>query len=460
MKLQSIQALRGLAALLVVFFHIRSLELTSIASNGLTERAWTGGVFTNGYVGVDLFFVISGFIMVFVTRSATPGRAAAADFLFARATRIYPVWWAFAAFMAVYMIVVHGLSGMGQGWNEVSRGQPFVPYMLKSFFLQPQPAFPVLGVGWTLVHEMYFYIVFTAFMLLPRKWLPALLGLWGAMIVGGTLLGFASPYANTYRDLVFYPMTMEFILGGLAGYAITIGAQWRSGLVTLVATLWLLVAFCYQGLETRFTLEWGRVLWFGLPCALLVYGVGSLESQRRLAWLVPVVASFLVTVALYQMFGLDDASPDQARREATILAVTVGGMAMLAVLWFGWLLGQGAPDIVRRTMPVFQRILNIAAKLGDWSFSLYLCHMIVLSALRRAFDFAGRSDALAPVFRIGHPGPLDNLIFLAVGTAVSIVASWITYRIVERPCIILFGRLRIALFHHEPTGPQAEALRT
>jgi len=310
------------------------------------------------------------------------------------------------------------------------------------------------------VHEMYFYVVFTAFMLLPRKWLPALFGLWGAMIIGGTLLGFASPYANTYRDLVFYPMTMEFILGGLAGYAITRGAQWRSGLVTLVATLWLLVAFCYQGLETRFTLEWGRVLWFGLPCALLVYGVGSLESQRRLAWLVPAVAGFLVTVALYQMFGLHDASPEQARRGATILSVTVGGLAMLAVLWFGWLLGHGAPDIVRRIMPIPRLMLGIASKLGDWSFSLYLCHMIVLSALRRVFDFAGRSDILAPVFRIGHPGPLDNLVFLVVGTAVSIVASWITYRIVERPCIILFGRLRIAWFHHAPTGPQGEALRT
>ena len=459
MKLQSIQALRGLAALLVVFFHIRSLELKGIAENGLSEAAWIGGVFTNGYMGVDLFFVISGFIMVFVTREGGTGPKQAADFLFARATRIYPVWWAFAGFMAAYMIVMHGLSGHGQGWGAISRTQPLVPYLVKSFLLVPQPEFPILGVGWTLVHEMHFYFVFTVFMLLPRKWLPALLGLWGVTIIAGTFLGYAVVFAGSYRDLAFYPMTMEFILGAAAGLAVTKGLFWRNGMVTLLATLWLLAAFCYQGLETKFTLEWGRVLWFGLPCAALIYGVGGLDMQRRIAWLVPAFAGFLVTVTLYQMVGLDDASPDIARRDATILAVIVGAIAMLVVLWFGWLLGQGAPGLLRRIQPVLQRVMGGAVKLGDWSFSLYLCHMIVLSPMRRVFGVLGRIDPLAPLFRLGAPGPLDNLVFLAACTVSAIIASWITYRIVERPCIILFGRMRKALFHHDPTGPQAEAMR-
>ena len=459
MKLKSIQALRGLAALLVVFFHIRSLELEGIAENGLTEPGWIGGVFTNGYAGVDLFFVISGFIMVFVTRDSGHGPKAAADFLFARATRIYPVWWAFAAFMAAYMIGMHGLSGYGQGWDAISRSEPLGEYLFKSFLLVPQVEFPILGVGWTLVHEMYFYAVFTVFMLLPRKLLPGLLGLWGALIIAGTFLGFAVGFAGNYRDLAFYPMTMEFILGAAAGLALTRGWFWRNGVVTLLATLWLLAALCYQGLETRFTLEWGRVLWFGLPCAALVYGVGGLDVQRRLAWLVPAIAGFLVTITLYQMVGLHDASPDMARRDATVLAVAVGAIAMLIVLWFGWLLGQGAPAFLRSTQPFFQRLLGWAVRLGDWSFSLYLCHMIVLSPLRRVFGALGRVDALAPLFRLGHPGPLDNFAFFAIGTVGSVIASWITYRIVERPCIILFGRIRKALFHHEPTGPQAEAMR-
>ena len=63
MKLQSIQALRGLAALLVLIFHIHELEVLAIADNSLTERAWVGGLFTNGYAGVDLFFVLSGWLI-------------------------------------------------------------------------------------------------------------------------------------------------------------------------------------------------------------------------------------------------------------------------------------------------------------------------------------------------------------------------------------------------------------
>ena len=331
--------------------------------------------------------------------------------------------------------------------------------MIKSFLLVPQPEFPILGVGWTLVHEMYFYAVFTVFMLLPRKLLPGLIGLWGVMIIAGTFLGYAAVFAGSYRDLAFYPMTMEFILGAAAGLAVTKGLLWRNGVLTLVATLWLLVALCYQGLETAFTLTWGRVLWFGLPCALLVYAVGGLDMQRRLAWLIPALTGFLVTIALYQMTGLNDASPDEARRDATILAVAVGGIGMLIVLWFGWLLGQGAPTFLHGTRPFFQRLLDAAVQLGNWSFSLYLCHMVVLSPLRRVFDVAGRQEALAPYFRLGHPGPVDNLVFLAAGTILSIAAAAFAFHWIERPFIILFGRMRKSLFHHAPTGPQAEAMR-
>ncbi|MCA8901473.1 MAG: acyltransferase [Hyphomonas sp.] len=448
MKLRSIQVLRGLAALLVVFFHIRSLEGLGIAENGLTEQTLIGGVFTNGYAGVDLFFVISGFIMVYVTDGVRHGVKGAADFLFARATRIYPVWWAFAAFMAVYIYVAHGMAGFGQA----SEGLEPVGYLTRSFLLQPQPAFPVLGVGWTLVHEMYFYVGFTLLMLLPRKWLPGLIGIWAATLLAGTLVGYAVPYADTYRDLIFYPMTMEFIAGAVAGLLVTSGRIWRPGIVTLIAVLWLSATLCYQGLETEFTLKWGRVLWFGLPCALLIYGVAGLEARSRIAWLVPAAAGLIAAATIYQMFGLHDASPDAIRRDATLLAVIVGAIAMMIVLWFGWLLGQGAPGLLLRTRPFFNGLLNLMVRVGDWSFSLYLVHMIVMSAMRRVFGYLGRSDALAPVFRLGSDGPLDNLVFIAACLISSLIASALAYQLLERPLIRVFGRLRRLMFVRRETA--------
>jgi peptidoglycan/LPS O-acetylase OafA/YrhL len=453
MKLQSIQALRGVAALLVVLFHLRTLEMKSIADNGLTEPTWMGGLFTNGYAGVDLFFVISGFIMVFVTRNSRSGPKPAADFLFARVTRIYPVWWAFVAAMTIYMTTAYGMSGQSPGWLKATNGQPILPYLAKSFLLIPQPAFPILNVGWTLVHEVYFYLVFTLFMLAPRRFLPVCLGGWAALVIAGATLGYSSHIATTSLSLALHPMTLEFILGAFAGLAVVKGWIWRSGVMTLLATLWLLTSLGYQGAETPFLLQWGRVFWYGLPAALLVYGAAGLDIQRRQVWLFPALVSALVMIALYQMTGLDGSAPSEARHDATLLSVIVGGISMLVVIWFGWLLGQGAPDVLRRLQPFFRRLLAASAKLGDWSFSLYLCHLIVLSVLRSIFGLLGRVEMLAPLFRLGHPGLLDNVTFTLVGLVVTITASWISYRMYEQPVSELFGHLRKKLFRRDQTEP-------
>nr|WP_321441723.1 acyltransferase [uncultured Hyphomonas sp.] len=450
MKLQSIQALRGLAALLVAFAHLHILELKSIADNGLSEQAWTGGLLLNGYAGVDLFFVISGFIMVFVTRNTGSGPRQAADFLFARVTRIYPVWWAFAGCMTIYVLTAHGFSGQSPAWLKATNGQPMIPYLVKSFLLIPQPAFPILNVGWTLVHEVYFYFVFTLFLLLPRRLLPFLLAAWATIVITGTVTGYSHPAATTWISLALHPMTLEFILGAATGLAVTNGLIWRSGVLTLVATLWLFVALCYHGEQTPAHIHWGRVLWYGLPAALMVYAIAGLDIRHRHAWLFPALIGGLVTLALYQMTGLDKDSADIARRDATLLSVTVGGIAMLIVIWFGWLLGQGAPDLLSRIRSFLKRLLAAAVKLGDWSFSLYLCHLIVLSALRRSFEVLGRADSLAPFFRLGHPGALDNVLFAVIGMVLTITASWLSYRMYEHPLTILFGRLRKVLFRREP----------
>ena len=453
MKLQSIQALRGVAALLVALSHLHILELRSISDNGLAEPGWVGGLFINGFAGVDLFFVISGFIMVFVTQNTGTGRRQAADFLFARVTRIYPVWWAFAGCMTIYVFTAHGLSGQSPTWLKATNGQPLVPFLVKSFLLVPQPAFPILNVGWTLVHEVYFYLVFSLFMLMPRRLLPVLLVLWATVVIIGSAMGYSHPAATTWLSLAVHPMTLEFILGAFAGLAVTKGLIWRSGILTLLATLWLFAALCFLGEQTPALIHWKRVLWFGLPAALLVYAFSCLDIQKRQAWLFPALVGGLVTLILFQMTGLDGNSPDAARRDATLLSVTVGGIAMLVVIWFGWLLGQGAPELLLRLRSSLKPLLSIAVKLGDWSFSLYLCHLIVLSAVRKVFEVLGRSESLAPFFRLGHPGLLDNILYVVLGMAITITASWISYRMYEHPVSVLFGHLRKKLFRRDRTEP-------
>ncbi len=446
MKLQSIQILRGFAALLVVIYHIRAMEALAIANNGLTELPLLNGFVTNGYAGVDLFFVISGFIMVHVTTGVQAGVKSALDFLFARVIRIYPIWWIFAALMTAMFIVYHGL-GYGAGWERVSQGQPLTPYMIKSFLLAPQPAHPVLGVGWTLVHEMYFYLVFTLFLLVPRRfWHWGLLA-WGAAIVGATFVGLTEPFAGTVRALIFYPMTMEFIMGAVVGLAVSAGLAWRSGVVTLIGTLWLLASLGFQGAEDDNLLMWGRVIWFGLPCTLLVYGFATLEITRRQAWLVPAAIGALCAAIISLLYNLVSDSSFADRLGATIMSAMIGAMAMLTVLWLGWLGGQARPSAVRAMEAPLRKVHTAFARVGDWSFSLYLCHPLVLAPVRLVFNTAEERGILPSVFRLGHPGPIDNIALIATSLTASLLVAWMSYRLLERPISHGFGHLRRAIFH-------------
>ena len=232
MRLDSIQALRGLAAYLVLIYHVRSLEGLSIKEMGSSESELVGGIFLNGYAGVDLFFVISGFIMVYVTASRPESLTTIKDFLLARIFRIFPPWWLFAGLMMTYLFVTYGVPWDSEALaaTDISGSE----HIFRSLFLLPQPNFPVLGVGWTLIHEMYFYVIFALLLLAPRKLLPAWLLLWALIVTGGALLGFTGAYARNFVELIFYTMTLEFIAGALAAWLFLKGIRFQPALCFLV----------------------------------------------------------------------------------------------------------------------------------------------------------------------------------------------------------------------------------
>ena len=446
MKLQSIQILRGIAALLVVLYHIRAQEVLGMDGNGLGEMPFLNGFVNNGFAGVDLFFVISGFIMVVVTEGDRPGLRTAADFLFARITRIYPIWWFFAGLLTIYLVGFNGNMGVGERWQSFLQSDAVTPYLIKSFLLLPQSDDPILGVGWTLVHEVYFYLVFTLILLAKRSWLPLFLLAWGLLVIGGWSLGLSGPRPVDVPALVFFPMTMEFIMGAATGLLVCSGLAWRAGTITLLAVLALGASLCIQGLITVHTLQWGRVMMYGFPCAALIYGVVTLERTRRMAWLIPAGVMFLVTVLVFQLYGTVIDSPISLRLGGTIVASAVGIVAMLATFWAGWYGGQTHPDVIRAIVPALRRVMRGSVRLGDVSYSLYLSHTLFIVAVRLVFNALGRIEPLAPLFRLGHPGYLDNFIFVVVCLAVSITGSLLSYRFIERPLTRGFRHIRSRLF--------------
>ena len=445
MKLHSIQLLRGIAALLVVFYHAVGLQLLTIGPEK-AGNALLGGIFASGFAGVDLFFVISGFIMVWVTRRSEPGLPSVGEFLFARITRIYPLWWAAAALAAAYYIFLHVPEADDPAWRAAVQSGGGGEFLLKSFLLIPQPDLPVLSLGWTLMHEMYFYAVFACLLLVPRAVLPfALLG-WGGLVVAASLMGLSQPMAASFLTLAIHPLTMEFIFGAMVGLTLSSGLVARSGILTLAAALWFTASLCLQGDMTPYTHQWGRVLAFGIPGALLIYGFAALEQHGRLVWLVPVSAAVIACAAVYQMQGVSPQSELALRQGATLIAVAAGLGAASLVLGLGWLGGQFAPGVLYALRSPLEMLLAAGRHIGDWSYSIYLGHIFAIGGLIFLQRWlAGAGDWAAP-FILGAPGLLDDLLYIAGAFIGALLAGWFGYMLVERPALSLFRMVRRRLF--------------
>jgi len=183
--LLSVQALRGLAALLVLMFHIYEMQRIFLIEHPDTPAALAGplstGFWAQGYAGVDLFFLISGFIMVYITAHQPSGWRTARQFIWSRFTRIYPLWFLFCTILAVQYFVRHGVP-VDEAIPGYDGNYPL--YLIKSLLLIPQSALPILGLGWTLIHEMFFYFGFTVRLLLPKKFRYVALPFWGYWLWG------------------------------------------------------------------------------------------------------------------------------------------------------------------------------------------------------------------------------------------------------------------------------------
>ena len=267
MRLSNIQSLRGIAALLVVISHLFIIERKYSPDQILGQWAELG------MVGVDLFFVISGFIMVHVAWNFRRGIVASAEFLFARATRIYPLYWLITLIIYILYLLRPDM---------VFTSALKAPNMIKSLALWPDTFPPLLIIGWTLIHEMFFYLIFAFVFLLKPKYLLPFLGVWAVALAAGYMAGL-----DDYGPLcaiLFSPMSFEFLAGALAGwlfrrFSTPLGAPFgiaalSLGILTAIAAL-IIAAKTHGGMPTDFA---ARALYFTVPAALIVYGLAGIET--------------------------------------------------------------------------------------------------------------------------------------------------------------------------------------
>lgn len=233
--LRSIQVLRGVAATAVVVFHAYHYGDSDSAARLAAA-------------GVDLFFVISGFIMATVATDREPGR-----FLVDRIWRIFPLW---------FIALVPWLIVRENPWGTLLSSYTLWPVWDGAFHM------PALYVGWTLCFEMLFYAAF-ALALAMRPALP--LGLYAAAFLTAPFLH------NVLISYIGSPMILEF-LAGVAIAQLPPSEGFAMPLL-LAGVAWFALAPVHYSTIIYGNAAFARVASWGVPAALIVYSVRSLERR-------------------------------------------------------------------------------------------------------------------------------------------------------------------------------------
>lgn len=264
--LNNLQNLRALAAYSVVLYHCLMRFVTPADQTGRAYLDLPSG-------GVDLFFVISGFVMVHTTRDDEK------PYWFAtkRIARIVPLYWAATAIVIAMVLL--------RGWI-FPNVQLTAETILSSMFFIPHAdaagnMFPILGVGWTLNYEMMFYALFAISLFLPKAWrLLAVISLITLVWLIATLAQATNFGGGAIADFYAHPIIFEFAAGCIIAHALRMPSviafvrstpMWPIALAGFAAFL-LLPALAPAGTSS--------VLRYGAPAVLVVFAAAAQDLHR------------------------------------------------------------------------------------------------------------------------------------------------------------------------------------
>ena len=277
-RLEGVQLLRGVAALGVVLTHVvtRSALYQHDAFRDSFFRLRDGDQWKGGDIGVDIFFVISGFIIMVVHRDDLGKPRSYVDFLIKRIKRVVPLYWtlttlAVILFLLAPQVAANSKSGINILWVMFS-------YLFIPTSLSGNNTAPVVGVGWTLDYEMFFYIVFASLMKLnQRLFVTIITVIFSVLVLGGTII---RP-ENLYGKFVSDWLLMDFVGGvWIAHLMLTVKRVPTriSMLMTILSISMIISTFSFSVPEVG---PMRLILW-GMPSILLVQGMIYLRFRDSL----------------------------------------------------------------------------------------------------------------------------------------------------------------------------------
>lgn len=274
-----VEAARGIAATLVVFYHA-ALHLEDHVGTRIFY-----GIAHFGHAGVDFFFVLSGFIITYVHYRdfGRPGRLG--HYAQRRFTRVFPFYWLVLAYTLAVLWLLH---------RSQAPGSLETAY---NILLLPHAREPIVGGAWTLVFEVTFYAA-VAVAVCNRVAGATVMAIWLLLVVAG-FAGFDGASVNAVFGLLCAPFSVEFFLGITAAALLLTRTVPRSG---LVLTAGLVVFALAAAAEVAGVLNgygaWARIA-YGVPSMMVVLGLVELERSGGLRVRAPLAVIGRSSYAIY-----------------------------------------------------------------------------------------------------------------------------------------------------------------
>jgi exopolysaccharide production protein ExoZ len=335
-RLASIQMLRAAAAMGVVFAHLTE---SYRAVFNAEDAVWD---FYYGNFGVDLFFVISGFVMVYASESLFGQPGASRKFAIRRLIRIVPLYWIATSYALWGLLNVTGANLPAATWKSIFGSYFFLPF--------PFPTGgPLLIVGWTLNYEMFFYLIFAIAVFFDR--IRAVLIATAALLVCVLIGQWWSDSLSIFWKSFTNPLMLEFVMGMWIAVAYRFGTR----IPQTLSALLILAAFAMICYLPSWSADVARAIRWGGGFSLIVIAVAFAKAPARSLIWKPLVLIGEASYAIYLTHWFVMMSPPHAFVSAfeptahpilysiaiVTAAILVGIIAHLAVekpitatLWF------------------------------------------------------------------------------------------------------------------------------
>ena len=266
--LLSIQALRGIAVMAVVLIHIQLYFSNKLAMPTFLPQ------FNIGAASVDVFFVISGFIMVYASERLFGQPGGMRVYFLRRVARIVPMYWGATTILLLYVLIRHESFAAANGGAQAD-------YLIASYLFYPyvRPdgwGAPFLGVGWTLNYEVFFYSLFGFLIMLSRRMVVATIAVIFSVLIAIRLtIDVPNPFAYWFNPLIIeFVFGMAIALAYRDGFRIPPWVQWP-----LIAAGLALLGYSWSQAHFFPPPSSERVFYWGLP-AILIVGSFALAAKR------------------------------------------------------------------------------------------------------------------------------------------------------------------------------------